>query len=154
MLRLDLPERYSKTSVHAPRTVWHTSKNSSFRAGLEPPTAQNAQFSTVFSSFSSFFVRFSMHFIDVRPVSLLSELSSALPEAMVASAAPFGLFCIPDRAGPHCVIVSWSSDEPPVELLGAKTAQELEAAPRNVFHAFSTGLGGFPLVFMGFSLGF
>lgn len=26
VLRLDLPKRYSKTSVHAPRTVWHTSK--------------------------------------------------------------------------------------------------------------------------------
>lgn len=47
--------------------------------------------------------------------------------AMVASAAPFGLFCIPDKAGPHCVIASWSSDEPPKELLEARDAQQLEA---------------------------
>lgn len=47
--------------------------------------------------------------------------------AMVASDAPFGLFCIPDKAGPHCVIASWSSDEPPKELLEATEAQQLEA---------------------------
>lgn len=69
----------------------------------------------------------------------------------MASAAPFGLFCIPDRAGPHCVIVSWSSDEPPVELLGAKTAQELEAAPRVAFSMpFFHGFGWVSLGFHGF----
>lgn len=47
--------------------------------------------------------------------------------AMVASDAPFGLFCIPDKAGPHCVIASWSSEEPPRELLEATDAQQLEA---------------------------
>lgn len=47
--------------------------------------------------------------------------------AMVSSEAPFGLFCIPDAAGPHCVIVSWSSDDAPEELLEAQTPEMLEA---------------------------
>eukprot|EP00443_Scrippsiella_acuminata_P001257 CAMPEP_0115324580 /NCGR_PEP_ID=MMETSP0270-20121206/82553_1 /TAXON_ID=71861 /ORGANISM="Scrippsiella trochoidea, Strain CCMP3099" /LENGTH=942 /DNA_ID=CAMNT_0002744705 /DNA_START=40 /DNA_END=2869 /DNA_ORIENTATION=+ len=47
--------------------------------------------------------------------------------AMVSSQAPFGLFCIPNRSGEHCVIVSWSSEETPTELLEAETAEELQA---------------------------
>lgn len=47
--------------------------------------------------------------------------------ALVSSRAPFGLFCIPNATGPYCVIVSWSSEEPPSELLGAQTPQEFEA---------------------------
>jgi len=47
--------------------------------------------------------------------------------AMVNSKAPFGLFCIPNNAGPHCVIVSWSSDEDPWELLAAHEPEELQA---------------------------
>ncbi|CAJ1356833.1 unnamed protein product, partial [Effrenium voratum] len=58
--------------------------------------------------------------------------------AMVSSDAPFGLFCIPDAAGPpfgrselsecgpHCVIISWSSDDAPQELLDAKTPEAFE----------------------------
>jgi len=58
---------------------------------------------------------------------LPSKYSKTGVHAMVASDAPFGLFCIPDKAGPHCVIASWSSDESPEELLNAKGPKELEA---------------------------
>lgn len=60
-------------------------------------------------------------------VDLPERYSKTSVHAMVASEAPFGLFCIPDKAGPHCVIASWSSDDSPEELLNAKTPAELEA---------------------------
>eukprot|EP00913_Durusdinium_trenchii_P024204 g22724.t2 len=41
-------------------------------------------------------------------VDLPERYSKTSVHAMVASEAPFGLFCIPDKAGPHCVIASWT----------------------------------------------
>jgi len=44
----------------------------------------------------------------------------------------------------HCVIASWSSDEPPKELLEAKNAQQLEAVPGlgGLGRGLGMGLGG------------
>mmetsp|Transcript_57664 Transcript_57664/g.137172 ORF Transcript_57664/g.137172 Transcript_57664/m.137172 type:complete len:920 (+) Transcript_57664:114-2873(+) len=60
-------------------------------------------------------------------MTLPDEFAADSVHAMVSSEAPFGLFCIPNSHGPHCVIVSWSSDETPKELVNAKTPAELEA---------------------------
>ncbi|CAJ1451382.1 unnamed protein product, partial [Effrenium voratum] len=57
---------------------------------------------------------------------LPQQFSPTAVHAMVSSDAPFGLFCIPDAAGPHCVIISWSSDDAPQELLDAKTPEAFE----------------------------
>jgi len=58
---------------------------------------------------------------------LPAEFEQGAVHAMVSSDAPFGLFCIPSLDDDYCIIVSWSNEEPPYELMAAKTPEDLEA---------------------------